>query len=297
MSGRSRPRRVRSSYTEISKSTDTDKQKVSFLNDQEDDSPDSGESDFDPTTAMDEDDNVTEESESNMDAMYIEKSSKPVSKLKNTTKNVALRDSRIAETKIKSQSLPNSSRAQRPGPSATSALLSKDHRYRPETLWYPPTSNERLESKPDPFAAASLVPTTTTDDPKTARRVQKAWMYCISPGPCWELVENRGFYKEEYMHYETGSKSGREVRPLVYSERVQMGSFTPLTAHPTPESIKCYCGPLDAQTLYELRPFTAEAIRDPHGGDSYLLFNAGDPITSLDWCPMTAEKLRGRLRV
>jgi transcription factor C subunit 6 len=142
-------------------------------------------------------------------------------------KNIGSRDNRPIETRIKSQSLPNSSRAQRPGPSATSTLLSKDHRYRPETLWYPPMLNERLGNKPNPFTETSLVPTTTTDDPKTARRVQKAWMYCISSGPCWELIENRAFYKEEYERYEPNSKSGREIRPLVYSERIQSTIFAP----------------------------------------------------------------------
>jgi hypothetical protein len=70
MSGQSRPRRVRSSYTGTSRRTNKGNQ--NFIDQEENSSHDSGESDFDPTMAVDEDDNVTEESESSVDVRDID---------------------------------------------------------------------------------------------------------------------------------------------------------------------------------------------------------------------------------
>jgi transcription factor C subunit 6 len=100
---------------------------------------------------------------------------------------------------------------------ATMALPAKDHRHRPGSLWCPPSGVTRLATKPDMFSAPNVLPTTSTDDLAIAHRVKKAWMYCISAGPCWELLEDRGFYKEEYTEYQHSSRSGRVQRPLVYT--------------------------------------------------------------------------------
>jgi hypothetical protein len=116
------------------------------------------------------------------------------------------------------QSLPNGVRPQRPAPKATTALPAKDHRHRPGSLWCPPSGVTRLATKPEMFCTPNVLPTTSTEDLGIAHRVKKAWMYCISAGPCWELLEDRVFYKEEYTGYVRSSRSGRVERPLVYMD-------------------------------------------------------------------------------
>jgi len=114
------------------------------------------------------------------------------------------------------QSLPNGVRPQKPAPKGSTSLPAKDHRHRPGSLWCPPSGVTRLATRPDMFCFPDLLPTTSSEDFSVAHRVKKAWMYCVSAGPCWELLEDRGFYKEEYFRYGDSSRNGRVPKPLVY---------------------------------------------------------------------------------
>ena len=116
------------------------------------------------------------------------------------------------------QSLPNGMRPQRPTAKASSSLPAKDHRHRPGSLWFPPSNITRLSAKPGMFSFPDIIPTTSSENLGISHRVKKAWMYCISAGPCWELLEDRAFYKEEYVNYEPTSRRGRLQRPLVYTD-------------------------------------------------------------------------------
>lgn len=117
---------------------------------------------------------------------------------------------------IVQQTLPKAAKPPRPGPAATSSLVSKDHRHRPSGLWYPPSDVYRLSKVPKLFVQPLVVPTTSTEDLRVAHRARKAWMYCVSTGPCWELLEDRAFFKEEYVSYNASLGQGRRIRPQVY---------------------------------------------------------------------------------
>jgi len=127
-------------------------------------------------------------------------------------------------------SLATASRPPRPGPGPSAVLLSKDHRHPPESPWYPPTEVFRLIEPPRPCSTPVTVPTISTGQPRVIHRVKKAWTHCVSAGPCWELLEDRAFFKEEYALYDPASGNGRHPRPAVYSELSGHGSQTILSA-------------------------------------------------------------------
>jgi len=127
-------------------------------------------------------------------------------------------------------SLATASRPQRPGPGPSTTLLSKDHRHPPESPWYPPTEVFCLTEPPHPCSTPVTVPTISTGHPRVIHRVKKAWTHCVSAGPCWELLEDRAFFKEEYALYDPASGNGRHPRPVVYSELSGHGSQAILSA-------------------------------------------------------------------
>ena len=122
------------------------------------------------------------------------------------------------QSPIKSQNLPNVTRPARPAHIFSNALPSRDHRHRPGGIWYPPCSVVRLSKKPALFKPIETIPTTSIAEPRVERRTKKAWMYCVSPGPCWELLEDRAFFKEEYANDNAASRTSR---PHVYSDLLQ----------------------------------------------------------------------------
>lgn len=151
---------------------------------------------------------LVDDKEESEDDLVVETASKrkPAKKDKGVVK-------RTQDRPDNAQSLPNGMRPQRPAAKATSGLPAKDHRHRPGSLWCPPSNVTRLMTKPGLFSFPELLTTTSSEDPGISHRVKKAWMYCISAGPCWELLEDRAFYKEEYT-----SHGGRLQRPPVYTE-------------------------------------------------------------------------------
>jgi transcription factor C subunit 6 len=56
-----------------------------------------------------------------------------------------------------------------------------------------------------------------TQDPRIVDRITKSWGWNVGPGPLWELIEDRGWYKEaeavgDDVHLEA------KRRPKVYEE-------------------------------------------------------------------------------
>ena len=114
------------------------------------------------------------------------------------------------------QNLLSVSRPHRPGISVAPNLPSKDHRHRPNGLWAPPSDVYRLSSSPIPLSKSEAVRTNPADHPSVMQRVKKAWANSSGSGPVWELLEDRAFFKEEWVDYDLSSRKGRKLRPLVF---------------------------------------------------------------------------------
>lgn len=247
MDSQTRPRRTRRSYADFF-AHDVSNQRNAHNNAGDDTSG----SDFDPEAAKtkdvpteddspSEDDSVDEEAYIGMDeddegddlqTIVISPPAKPTrkAKTKDTSKRRKKEQKKPAEVPASGQSLTVASRPQKPGPGPSSHLMSKDHRYRPESPWYPPTDVYRLTKAPRPCQNSIMALTVSTAYPKVNHRVKKAWMYCVSAGPCWELLEDRAFFKEEYMQYDHLSGNGRQLRPIVYPELLERRNYTVLSA-------------------------------------------------------------------
>lgn len=102
------------------------------------------------------------------------------------------------------------------------------HRHRAVPLFSPTNDVERLVSKPTtPFGQTSTTLTKGfTHDAKTTDRVNKAWGYNVGPGPAWELVEDRAWFKEA----KDGAETEADRRPVVYSTVKTSTEFRVLTS-------------------------------------------------------------------
>lgn len=71
------------------------------------------------------------------------------------------------------------------------------HRHRAMPLYTRTGRVERLESRPSLFKPTKITMTNNfTQNVKVTDRVNKAWGYNVGWGPLWEMVEDRGWYKE-----------------------------------------------------------------------------------------------------
>jgi len=92
------------------------------------------------------------------------------------------------------------------------------HRHRAVPLFLRPGRVERLSERPGLF---SLCPVTLTNGftktPGIMDRVSKSWGFNVGPGPLWDLIEDRGWFKEaEVSGNDVDSEAKR--RPRVYQE-------------------------------------------------------------------------------
>ena len=90
------------------------------------------------------------------------------------------------------------------------------HRHRAVPLYSRPGRVERLTSRPPVFGASpSALTNGLTENPKISDRVNKSWGYNTGSGPLWDLVEDRGWFKEAIL---TGDDTHSEAkrRPRVY---------------------------------------------------------------------------------
>lgn len=80
---------------------------------------------------------------------------------------------------------------------------------------------ERLDEPPKIFQPTSTTLTTASiDEIKVADRVSRSWGYNVGPGPLWELIEDKGWFKEAAPTGETEAHR----RPRVYQDvRVREG--------------------------------------------------------------------------
>lgn len=166
------------------------------------------------------------------------------------------------------------------------------HRHRAVPLFADTTRVERLASAPKLFEPNHVVWTNNfTSSAKGTDRVQKAWGYNVAEGPLWELLEDRGWYKEGYkdpcpaddigeakrrprVHQGIRVKHGWEVlsREFVFaigscdsnecSVVRNAAPYMPLHTETTdegelrpPPPVSCYFGPFGNQKKYDMSIF------------------------------------------
>ena len=110
-------------------------------------------------------------------------------------------------------------------------MPSVHHRHRAVPLFTDMTRVERLTSPPRIFGPNAVAWTNNfTSSPRATDRIQKAWGYNVGDGPIWELVEDRGWYKEAYTDSVPGNEFGEaKRRPSVYQDIRVRDGWTLLT--------------------------------------------------------------------
>lgn len=89
------------------------------------------------------------------------------------------------------------------------------HRHRAVPLYRRDGRAERLKESPELFKAPVIAMTNGICDDKVMERVSKAWGYNVGSGPLWEMVEDRGWFKEAEL-LSKGGDSEAERRPVVH---------------------------------------------------------------------------------
>ncbi|CAL1705390.1 unnamed protein product [Somion occarium] len=170
------------------------------------------------------------------------------------------------------------------------------HRHRAVPLYHRHEKVERLTEPPKLFTSPRITLTnSSTANSVVGSRVNKAWGCNVGPGPLWELLEDRGWYKE-YLHAPKEAESFR--RPKVHSKvmipsncetlQPEAGSvYLPTHDDQSPSrSIPCSFGPIDQQQRLELGPLSSVGMHAFSPGNKSHVFNAGAPVWGLDWCPI-----------
>ncbi|KAF9075115.1 hypothetical protein BDP27DRAFT_1315519 [Rhodocollybia butyracea] len=175
------------------------------------------------------------------------------------------------------------------------------HRHRAVPLYSVSGRVERLVSPPALFSTPEVVLTNNfTMNATIVDRLNKSWGYNVGPGPMWELVEDRGWFKEAQGQME----SERNRRPKVHENLTVQNGWKILNPEeaamylPTddviteegnlrpPPPIACSFGPFGSQTTQLTPMFHTIKMADFIPGSSAHVFNAGAPVWGLDWCPL-----------
>ncbi|KAF7792992.1 hypothetical protein EIP86_004097 [Pleurotus ostreatoroseus] len=99
---------------------------------------------------------------------------------------------------------------------ASISLPSLHHRHRAIPLHQRTGQVERLKSAPKLFSQPEVVPTHAWSASETViGRVNKSWGFNVGPGPLWEVLEDRAWFKE-ITDVENESEAAR--RPKVYQQ-------------------------------------------------------------------------------
>lgn len=99
-------------------------------------------------------------------------------------------------TKKRGKSVPST-----PGPrqvvSHAGTLPNVHHRHRALPIYNREGKVERFKTRPRLFKPGDIIQTNGwAENNVIADRVGKAWGYNVGPGPLWEMLEDRGWYKE-----------------------------------------------------------------------------------------------------
>ncbi|KAG6882978.1 hypothetical protein C0993_008426 [Termitomyces sp. T159_Od127] len=141
-----------------------------------------------------------------------------------------------------------------------------------------------------------------TQNARVSDRVNKSWGYNVGPGPIWELVEDRGWYKEAMKNTLDMDSDGNR-RPKVYKnilvksgwqvlDKRDAAIFLPTDVVTTeegnfkpPPPVTCLLGPFGEQTETKIEMFQSHKMSEFFPEATAHVFNAGAPVWGLDWCP------------
>ncbi|KAH9900932.1 hypothetical protein C8Q73DRAFT_676309 [Cubamyces lactineus] len=175
------------------------------------------------------------------------------------------------------------------------------HRHRSVGVYKKEGKVERLAGPPALFEPEATVLTNAwAASEVVSTRVNKSWGYNVGPGPLWELVEDRGWFKETGS---TNRTSERELRPRVHGgvalrpyEILSPSDATPYLpsdigtteegALKPPPAVACSFGPYGKQSRREMHMFQALKMSEFFPNSKAHVFNAGAPVWGLDWCPI-----------
>lgn len=174
----------------------------------------------------------------------------------------------------------------------TSSLPNTHHRHRPLPLFGRPEGSraERLAYSPSPFEAPDLFATPAFSERPADHRVPKAWGYNVGPGPLWELMEDRGWYKE--APYSVDERESVR-RPTVHETiHLKAEAFERITNEQAAKyipkgQIKCSFGPYPDQEKLEIKAFDTFCMDKYFPEITSHVFSAGGPVWALDWCPIS----------
>ncbi|KAJ4487756.1 hypothetical protein J3R30DRAFT_3695362 [Lentinula aciculospora] len=181
------------------------------------------------------------------------------------------------------------------------------HRHRAVPLYSVLGRVERLTSRPGLFSTPDIVLTNNfTMNATIIDRLNKAWGYNVGAGPFWELVEDRGWFKEARGLMESESNRRPKVHENVNSNgwtflsieeastylptddiTTEEGNFRP------PPPIRCSFGPFGSQTTRATEMLTTFKMADLIPDSSAHVFNAGAPAWGIDWCPLHPNTQNG----
>ncbi|OCH93813.1 hypothetical protein OBBRIDRAFT_817558 [Obba rivulosa] len=182
------------------------------------------------------------------------------------------------------------------------SLPNVHHRHRAIPLWRKTGLSECPTEPPRLFGPNSTeLMNSWGAIPAISERIGRAWGYNVGPGPLWELLEDRGWFKEAIDGVNADEEKKR--RPRVH-EDVHASTYTLLSAqdarsylphetrgtdhadsHPPPPVI-CSLGPFGEQTRVQMQMFDSRKIVEFIPGSRSHVFNAGAPVWGLDWCPI-----------
>ncbi|KAJ7729652.1 hypothetical protein DFH07DRAFT_178308 [Mycena maculata] len=186
------------------------------------------------------------------------------------------------------------------------------HRHRAVPLHSRIGRVERLAAKPILFGPAVTAPTNNfTHSIAVTSRINRGWGFNVGAGPLWDMVEDRGWYKEALpgdddvdievnrrpvTHHGIRVKSGwelislEEATPFLPTDSVttEEGNLRP------PPPISCSFGPFDNQRPVEIPMFKSQKNSEFFRESKSHIFNPGAPAWGLDWCPIHTNDREGR---
>ncbi|KAJ7164647.1 hypothetical protein C8R43DRAFT_1095171 [Mycena crocata] len=186
------------------------------------------------------------------------------------------------------------------------------HRHKAVPLYSRIGRVERLAIKPVLFGPPAIAPTNNfTHSSAVTNRVNKGWGFNVGAGPLWELVEDRGWYKEA-LAVDNDLHTEADRRPVTHpGVRVKPGwqilslddatSYLPTDISTTdegnlkpPPPISCSFGPFDKQRQVEIKMFGSRKNSEFIPESKSHIFNPGAPAWGLDWCPIYADERQRR---
>ncbi|KAJ7935449.1 hypothetical protein B0H13DRAFT_476486 [Mycena leptocephala] len=186
------------------------------------------------------------------------------------------------------------------------------HRHKAVPLYSRTARVERLAAKPVLFGPSVTTATNNfTHSSDVTNRVNRGWGFNVGAGPLWDLIEDRGWYKEALVadgdveieanrrpvtHHGLRVKPGlqilslNEATPYLPTDSIttEEGNLKP------PPPISCSFGPFDNQRRVDIGMFESRKNSEFIAESTSHIFNPGAPAWGVDWCPIHHADRHGR---